>query len=445
MNRIRLYPLVLVLALSGCNRSPSPKSDADNAEPPRVRLVHPKHQTLVREIDYPARVRAFAEATLHARVPGNILSIPVDIGTWVKGPKPGTPAPGPDEPVTDENSGQVLAQLAVPELEEEVELKKRLVAQADSEITQAREAVKVAEARVTEVKAGEARVDADLKRWQAQLKSLETGTGTLAKQELEEVRFQVQSAEAAKVEQAAKVVSAEAAKKKAEADVGAAQAKRAAAEADRRKAIDMLRYATIRAPFDGVVTRRIADPGHYRQPGASGPRGEPIVVVTCTDPVRIVVDVKETDAVWIADRAPVKVRVPALGNAEFDAIVTRSSWGLDARARTLEVFIDMPNSDGRLRTEMYATALISVTHPNTQALPASAVAGQGDSAYAMRVVDGKAVRTPVKVGVSGGGLVEVLKKQTKPGVWDDVTEDDEFIADKIATLTDGTKVVVAEK
>ena len=269
MHRL-LICLPFLLVASGCNRpapaAPSAKGKGEKPEVLKVRLINPK----ARAVEYPGRVKAYQETPLHVRVPGYVQSLAVDIGDIVKGPKPGVKAPGPDEPETDDNAGQALARLAVPELEEEVELKRRLLAQADAEINQAEEAHNASVAHVAEVAAGENRVAADLKRWQAQLTSLESATGTLGKQELDEVRFQVEVAKAAKVEQTAKVSAAEAAKKKYAADVGAARAKRAAADAERRKAVDMLRYSVIRAPFDGVVTRRLADPGHYRQPGAAG-------------------------------------------------------------------------------------------------------------------------------------------------------------------------------
>ena len=125
--------------------------------------------------------------------------------------------------------------------------------------------------------------------------------------------------------------------------------------------------------------------------------------------------------------------------------MTRTSWGLDPRARTLEVAIDLPNPDRKLRTEMYVVAAIAVTNPRVLMLPAPAIAGQGDDAYAVQVVDGKAARTPIRVGNTIDGMVEVLKKQSAPGVWEDVTEADQFVAVNVAELAEGTKVVVEGK
>ena len=443
-----VFCLPLLLLSSGCSRttpaaSPA-KGEGTNAEALKVRLVKPK----AREIEHPGRIKAFLETPVHVRVPGYVKEIKVDIGDVVRGPCPCEKSPGPDEPETDENAGQVLARLAVPELEEEVELKRRLIVSARAEIKQAEEAYNAAAARVTEVMAGEKRVEADLNRWQAQLTRLNNDKtkDTLAKQELEEVGFQVEAAKAAKAEQKAKVAAADAALKKYQADIGAAEAKCGAAESECRKAVDMLRYAVIRAPFDGVVTRRLADPGHYRHPGAAGPRGEALLIITSTNPVRVIVEVPEADAVRIPAKAEVRVRVPALKDVRpIKGVVTRTSWALDARSRTMEVAIDLPNDDGRLRPEMYAVAAITLDNPRDLRLPVSAVYGAGNEAFAFRIVDGKAVRTPIRVGPTSEGLIAVLQKQPKPDAWDDVTEEDEFVADNAATLADGAKVVVEGK
>ena len=88
-------------------------------------------------------------------------------------------------------------------------------------------------------------------------------------------------------------------------------------------------------------------------------------------------------------------------------------------------------------------------HRGVWTLPASAVVTKEDESFCYRWDNGKAVRTPLQLGLSGGGLVEVLKKQvklSKPGqekVWEDCTGEEEVITSNPSTLTDGQAVAVS--
>ena len=72
--------------------------------------------------------------------------------------------------------------------------------------------------------------------------------------------------------------------------------------------------------------------------------------------------------------------------------------------RTLRTEIDVPNPKGKLLPGMYVQASITVDHPNVWTLPAGAVVTGGDQTFCFRVEDGKAVRTLLQVGLSGGPL-----------------------------------------
>jgi hypothetical protein len=79
------------------------------------------------------------------------------------------------------------------------------------------------------------------------------------------------------------------------------------------------------------------------------------------------------------------------------------------------------------------------------------VVTEGEQSYCYRVEDGKAVRTPLQVGISGEGLVEVLRKQTKPakpgeeGTWEDLQGDEVIVESNVASLKDGQAVQPASE
>ena len=165
---------------------------------------------------------------------------------------------------------------------------------------------------------------------------------------------------------------------KAEADRAAAAARRnVAARRDLVYAQTMFSYTQMTAPFDGVVTRRTIDTGHYVHP-AAGETAAPLLVVARMDTVRVFLDVPETEAELVncgpVNADPATVTVQALHNRSFDGTVTRTGWSLDESNRSLRVEVDLPNEKGTLRPGMYATVRIQLEqHPNVLTLPAAAI------------------------------------------------------------------------
>jgi len=418
------WPAVLLsaagLLCAGCGRTSTAGPVPAPAAPPvaapahaTVTAVKPERKTVRRAIAQPGQIEANQQTAVYAKVAGFVDAVLRDRGDEVE-------------------MGQTLAVVAVPEMDEELAQKEALVAQARAELERAQKTVAAADARL-------ALADALLERWKAEserLQKLIKGKG-VEQQTLDETRYQLEAARAGRDEGLAN-------RDRGQADVRVAQARLQVAQAERRRLEALVDYAIIKAPFAGVVNRRNISKGDFVQPIA-GSRGEPLFVILDMDPVRIFVDVAESDAVWVAKGTPARVRVPAWPGREFEAKVERSAWGLDPRSRTLRVEIDVPNPRGELRSGMYAYATILVEHPRTWTVPASSIVTQGDQAFLYRVENGKAVRTAVEVGLREGPVVEVLRKQVKlpqETVWEEFTGREEIVTTQAATLTDGQTVSV---
>jgi len=233
---------------------------------------------------------------------------------------------------------------------------------------------------------------------------------------------------------------------RAQADLKVAQAQVKVAQANLDYAHTMLHYRQIRAPFDGVVTQRNVNTGDFVQPAATGTRGQPLYVVDQFDPVRVFVNVPGADAAWVRNGDPVSLRLQGAGGELFQGKVTRNARALNPQERTLRVEIDVPNPQGKLLPGSFVQTSITVDHPNVWTLPAAAVATEGDQTFCFRVEDGKAVRTPLQVGLRGGGLVEVLKKQVQAplpgeqGRWQDITGNEGIVTGDQAHLSEGQPV-----
>ncbi len=236
---------------------------------------------------------------------------------------------------------------------------------------------------------------------------------------------------------------------KAKADVKFALAQHEAAQADLAYANTMLDYATIRAPFDGVVTRRNINAGDFVQPAAGGTKAKALFVVEQIDPVRVFVNVPGADAPWIKDGDPVTLELEGAGGNVIQAKVTRNARSLDPQNRTLSTEIDLPNPSGNLLPGMYVQSRILVEHPNVWVLPEGAVLTEGDQTLCFCIEAGKAVRIPLQVGLTGNRLIEVLRKQTPVSLsnsepqWTEITGQEEMIVGAPLGLANGQNVTVA--
>src|SRR5262249_47824996 len=159
----------------------------------------------------------------------------------------------------------------------------------------------------------------------------------------------------------------------------------------------------------------------------------------------------ETEAVFIDKNAAARIRVRGLKGQELEGKVVRTSWGVRGKERTLRTEIDLENRDGRLRPGMYVFAIITMKHKDVWTLPVAAVAVTDEQPFCVRVEGGKAVRTPVQLGLSDGKRVEVRKKlvgRTKAGeggVWQDFNGTEEVVASNPSALTDGQAASVRER
>lgn len=428
---------VIVLSL-GCAARDGGPSAAAPAGPVAVEVVSLRPATISRLVEQPGTVRADEETRLLARIPGYVGALHADIEREVK-------------------KGDVLAELTVPEAVAENDQKQAMVKQAKAELAQAEKAraaalarVEAKQALVKQAKAGLGRASALVERWASESARMAglAGRGVIDAQSRDEVKNQHQAAVAGLDEAKAKVGSAAAAAKqaaaegdKAAADVTAAQARLAVALAAARQARAMLDYREVKAPYDGVVTRRHVNLGDLLQPGPGKEVG--LFTVMKLDPVRVVIAVPEADAEVVRAGQAVRLTFPALRPAGREGKVTRTSWALDPTSRTLRAEIDLPNKDRKVRPGMYVTAALTAAVPAAAALPAAAVARQGDDTVAYRVEGDKAVLVVLRVGLRDDKHVEVLGYRRQGEViWATPTGKEAFVGKLTAGLSDGASVAV---
>ena len=180
--------------------------------------------------------------------------------------------------------------------------------------------------------------------------------------------------------------------------------------AEKAEAEAEMAYATIQAPFDGVVTARGIDPGDMVFQ-ASSPKGsgQPLLRVAKLDVIRVKTYVPERDSTWVDVGDPAVVAFDALPGATFAGKVARLSGVLDPSTRTMLVEVDLPNADGRIRPGFYGRTQITLERrEGALALPTAAVRDDGGNAYVYVVApNDTAKKMPVTLGLQDAGWVEI--------------------------------------
>jgi membrane fusion protein (multidrug efflux system) len=190
-----------------------------------------------------------------------------------------------------------------------------------------------------------------------------------------------------------------------------AEAKMDIAKANLERTETLLNYARIVAPFSGVVTRRLVDPGAFIPAATSGSTAQNAAIVTLTDfnRVRLQVAVPEVESSLIATGQPVRFTVEALPGQTFEGTVTRYSYALDEASKTMLAEIELPNPKLVLRPGMYASVKIGVeSRQDVMLVPTDALVQEKAGASVFVLADNKARKTPVKTGFNDGQNVEVL-------------------------------------
>ena len=184
----------------------------------------------------------------------------------------------------------------------------------------------------------------------------------------------------------------------------------AASKAEREKYQTMIKYTQITAPFDGVVTRRFADPGSLIQAGtASDTQSMPLVRLSDNYHLRLdfPVSVAYVKDIRIGDH--VDVLVESLGGKKFEGVISRSTQKIDEDTRTMTTEIEVDNPELELVPGMYAQVLLrSQRRPAALAIPIEAVAQGKDPVVYVINKDQQIEARPVKLGLETPYYYEVL-------------------------------------
>ena len=357
------------LVLTAC--SPDAKSASADAAPPiPVTVAQVAMADIADTFEAGGVVQARTTATIMARILAPVREVPVKPGDRVR-------------------AGQVLIVLDGRDLAAHARSASAATLAADQGVTAAASEQQGADAALALARATHARIAALQVKRSATAQELDDATGAL------------RAAEARAAGAAAR----------AQAAASGVEGARAASEA----AATTASFALITAPFDGVVTEKMVEPGNMALPGT------PLMRVEDTRGFRLDVRVDESRIGQIAVGAVVSVSVDSgTGGAPttLSGTVTEIGRAVDADARAFLVKISLPDTTG-LRSGTFGRAHFSGHARRALTVPANALVQRGQLTSVL-VVEKEIARvrlvrmrgTEVLAGVSAGDVVIVAAPPT---------------------------------
>ena len=342
-------------------------SPGDSSEVRTVAVVLVQRSSIANSLTLSGEFRPYQQVDVHAKVAGYIRRIYVDVGDKVK-------------------SGQILADLEVPELNAQV-------TGAEAAIRRDQDAIRRAQGDVERTNSSHTAYHAAYTRLK---QASEDRPGLIAEQELDDSLAKDKESEA-------QLTSSRAALSEANSQLGIADA-----ECKRLGALEA--YSHMTAPFAGVVTKRYADLGSLIQAGtSSNTQSMPVVQLAEWTKLRLVLPVPESAVPELRLGSTVDVRVPTLKRT-FRGSVARFADSLDEETRTMHTEIDVDNPDGKLVEGMYAEITITLNQKeNALTIPVQAIERNGSTASVLMVdTQGRVSERALKLGVESSNQVEIL-------------------------------------
>lgn len=158
-----------------------------------------------------------------------------------------------------------------------------------------------------------------------------------------------------------------------------------------RRALD---DATVRAPIDGIVSKR------FVQPGEKAAQDSPLFSMVDLRQMILEAQVPASEIPRVKDGQNVVFSVEGFDSRRFSGKVARINPTAEAGSRAMTVYIAVDNADGALRGGMFAKGGITLEKSAVSPLiPASAIAQENGVSVVYKIENNKVVAQPVKLGL----------------------------------------------
>jgi RND family efflux transporter MFP subunit len=301
-----------------------------------VNVTRPAASAPSSQFVLPATVQPYMATTIYARTNGYLQKWYADIGTHVR-------------------KGQLLATIASPEIDSQLE---------------------AAQATLRQVEAGLKLAQITARRY-----SNLSHTDAVAQQEVDQTLQNLRGQEATLQ----------------------------ASQAEVRRLRQLQGFEKVYAPFDGVVTNRKVDVGNLINAGGSA-QGLELFQLSQVETLRVFVSVPENYAAAIKGERMARVDFAQYPGQIFQGTIVRNSQSIDPATRTLLVEINVSNKDGRLLPGSYANVRFNL-HQNQPScvLPANTLLFRAEGPQVAIVKNDRFIELRnVTVGTDFGSTVQIV-------------------------------------
>jgi RND family efflux transporter MFP subunit len=358
---------VFGVLVSGCGGDRKAEAE-DAAHAPSAPVVKVVRRDLNNELEIASEFEPLQEIEVYAKVSGYIKKLYVDWGTHVK-------------------QGQILAELEIPELQQQLQQDEASARRSEQDLGRAREELNRAQSAYNVAHLTYSRL-ADVQKSRPELVAQE----------------EIDAAQGKDLEANAGVSSAKDA-------VSAAEQGLLAAKAALGKDQAMFAYARITAPFDGVVTQIYAYTGSLLPAGTSSNKGDlALCQLSQNNVLRLVIPLPERAVTDVHVGDTVDIKVSGAKDA-FTGKIVRLSGQIETQTRTMHTEVQVPNPNYLLVPGMYASVKIPLRSASQAlSIPVQAVQSSGNGQGTVLLVNSsnRVEKRDIKLGIETATQAEVL-------------------------------------
>ncbi len=380
--------VILLLSAGGCSDADSDKNA--QADPVRhVAAVSAQKGPIAEALHLTGTLAANHEIKVTSKIPGRVAKVLVEEGSSVK-------------------AGTVLIELEREELSLAVAEAEAAVAAAGAGLAKVLAGTRKEEIAQEEAAAAQARANADICRLTFERMANLLKEQSIPKTRYDEAKARFDTASARyKAAQASLEMARAGATKE---EVAIARARAGQARAALASVKRQYQNASIVSPINGIVAYRNVEPGEVVSPPMMPGKALLVIVDVSALKTKVNVSEKRVKAVSLGQEAD--ITIDAFGGETFHGKVSRISPVVDARSRTFEAEILIPNPGSRLKPGMFARVRLDlVRRTNVVKIPLKAVC-EGNSKVVFVAANGTAESRHVTLGISDGIDVEVISGVT---------------------------------